>query len=57
MPHDLEILCDSIDMWSFKFRCWSAITPKNFALVTLCNALLSKMTSPWGVLAFLSRHD
>ena len=38
MPHDLEILSDTIDMWSFQFRCWSTITPKNFALVTLCIA-------------------
>ena len=48
MPNDLEILSDTIDMWSFQFRCWSTITPKNFALVTLCIASLRKMTSPWG---------
>ena len=48
MPHDLEIFCDTIDMWPFQFRCWSAITHKNFALVTLCIALLRKMTSPRG---------
>ena len=46
MPHDLEILCDTFDMWSFKFR--STITPKNFALITLCIVSLCKMTSPWG---------
>ena len=43
MPLDLEIFCDTIDMWSFHFRCWSTI-----ALVTLCIASLCKMTSPWG---------
>ena len=43
MPHDLEILCDTIDMWSFQFRSWSTITPKNFALVTLCIASLCKI--------------
>ena len=48
MPNDLEILCDTIDMWSFQFMCWSTITPKNFALVTLCIALSRKMTSRWG---------
>ena len=48
MPHDLEILCDTIDMWSFQFRWWSTIALKNFALVTLCIASL------WHV--FLSRH-
>ena len=52
MPHDLEILCDTIDMWSFQFRCWSTITPKNFALVTLYIASLHKMTSPWGFSGF-----
>ena len=48
MPHDLEILCDTIDMWSFQFRYWSTITPKNLTLVTLCIASLCKITSPWG---------
>ena len=52
MPHDLEILCDTIDMSSFQFRCWSTITPKNFALVTLYIASLRKMTSPWGLRFF-----
>ena len=48
MPHDFKKLCDTIDIWSFQFRCWSTITPENFSLVTLCIASLSKMTSPWG---------
>ena len=52
MPHYLEILCDTIDMWSFQFRCWSSIMPKNFDLVTLCIASLRKMTSPWGFRVF-----
>ena len=42
MPHDLKILSDTIDMLSFQFRCWSTITAKNFALVTLCIASLRK---------------
>ena len=46
--HDLEILCDTIDMWFFQFTGWSTITPKNFTLVILCIASLCKMTSPWG---------
>ena len=54
MPHDLEILCDTIDMWSFQFRCLSTITPKNFALVTLCIAsfecwMLLKELWPWNL--------
>ena len=49
MPDDLEILCDTIALWSFQFRCWSTIImPKDFALVGLCIASLLKMTSPWG---------
>ena len=52
MPRDLEILCDTIDIWSFQFRCWSTIAPKNFALVTLCIASLHKMTSPYGFRVF-----
>ena len=52
MPHYLEILFDTIAMWSFQFRCWSTITPKNFGLVTLCIASLRKMTSTWGFRVF-----
>ena len=48
MPHNSESLCDTIAMWSFQFWCWSTITTKNVALVTLCIASLCKMTSPWG---------
>ena len=34
-------------MWPFQFGCWSTITPKNFAFVTLCISSLRK-TSSWG---------
>ena len=47
MPHDWEILCDTIDMWSFQFRCWSTIMSKIFALVTLFIVSLHRMTSTW----------
>ena len=38
MPHDLEILRDAIDMWSFQFRRWSTITPR--ILLWLLSVLL-----------------
>ena len=31
MSHNLKFLRDTIDTHSFQFKCWSTITPKNFA--------------------------
>ena len=45
MPHDLKILCDTIDMWSFQFRYWSTMvhyyTPDDSTSSTLLQKMLA----------------